>query len=78
MQLPFLDMLWTIPASLSLPHHAACWYCQPMSLWSTGVAPSGIFASNWSSRASCCAMSGLVDVDHATISLLPKSYTGAK
>ena len=32
MQLPFLDMLWTIPASFSLPHHAACWYCQPMSL----------------------------------------------
>lgn len=60
------------------PHHAACWYCQPMSLWSTGVAPSGIYASSWSSSSACCAMSGLVDVDHATISLLPKSYTGAK
>ena len=32
MQFPLRDMLWTIPASLSLPHHAACWYCQPMSL----------------------------------------------
>lgn len=44
----------------------------------TGVAPSGSFTSSRSSRASCCAMSGLVDVDQATISLLPKSYTGVK
>ena len=49
-----------------------------LSECATGVAPSGSFASSRSSRASYCAMSGLVDVDHATISLLPKSYTGAK
>lgn len=44
----------------------------------SGVAPSGIFASSRSSRASRCAMSGPADVDHATISLPPKSCTGAR
>ena len=78
MQLPFLDMLWTIPAAFSRPHQPACWYCQPMSECSTGLAPSGILSSRRSSRSSCCSMSGLVEVDQATISLLPKSYTGAK
>ena len=38
----------------------------------------GIFASSWSSSSACCAMPGPVDVDHATISLLPKLYAGAK
>ena len=45
---------------------------------STGLAPSGILSSSRSSRSSCCSMLGLVEVDQATISLLPKSYTGAK
>ena len=44
MQLPFRDILCTMPARSSLPVHAACWYCRPMSLWSIGLAPSGIFA----------------------------------
>lgn len=30
MQLPFLDMLWVIPAALSLSVQRGCWYCQPM------------------------------------------------
>ena len=40
--------------------------------------PSGIFASNRSSRASRCAMYGPADVSHATSSLPPKSCTGAR
>ena len=40
-QLPFRDMLCTTPAFSSLLHHPACWYCQPISECSIGLAPSG-------------------------------------
>ena len=73
MQLPFLDMLCTTPASLSLSHQPACWYCQPISECRIGLAPSGFLATSWSSSSCCWAMFGCSDVDQATISLLPKS-----
>ena len=78
MQLPFRDMLCTTPAFSSLLHHPACWYCQPISECSIGLAPSGFLDMNSSSSSCCWAMSGCSDVDQATISLLPKSQIGAK
>ena len=77
-QFPLRDMLWVTSAFFRRRVHFSCWYCQPMSECNTGFAPSGILSSRRSSRSSCCSMSGLVEVDQATISLLPKSYTGAK
>ena len=56
MQLPFRDMLCTMPASSSLPHHSACWYCQPMSECSIGLAPSGFLDTSWPGSSCCCAM----------------------
>ncbi|WP_449133151.1 hypothetical protein [Senegalimassilia anaerobia] len=43
-----------------------------------GWAPSGALGSGIASISSCCIRLGCSDIDQATISLLPKSYTGAK
>ena len=51
MQLPFRDMLCTTPAFSSLLHHPACWYCQPISECSIGLAPSGFLDMNVSVKA---------------------------
>ena len=50
----------------------------PMSECMTGLAASGIFASRPSSISFCCAMFADRDMLQDTISLLPKSYAGAK
>ena len=52
--------------------------CQPISPGGTGLVLSGILSSSRSSRITCCSMSGLVDVGYTMISLLSKSYDGAK
>ena len=49
-----------------------------MSECGTGAAPSGLAATSMASISSCRARSGRSETDRAAISLLPKSYTGAR
>ena len=43
-----------------------------------GSSPLGFAATSMASISSCCARSGCSETDQATISLLPKSYAGAR
>ena len=78
MQSPLRDMLWTIPIPSSAATNSACWYCQPMSVCMTGLAHPGLASASMESISRCCSRSGCSEIECATISLLPKSYAGAR
>lgn len=71
--LPLRDTLWTIPRSRGAPTNSSRWCCQPMSICMTGLAQEGFAAASAARNHLYLPMFGLPEIDHATISPLPKS-----